>query len=227
MVKLAFYTGFFGGDSNWAKVVPPVPSTDYDAYYFTNNTDMYQRLAHTQWKRVWLNVPIHNDNVKDAMASKELRCCPERFAELQDYDFLCWMDSKMRVTEGAHFKEMLNHLMSTECCIAATHHPLPYKTVWDEYTTAIKYQKYASEKDSYKKYIEQQLEKGADPNKPQRICCGFRLMKMNARRKELGELWLSHIQECGIEDQISWQFVHQLFEEEIALFPYQHCWTPM
>lgn len=37
----------------------------------------------TGWKRVWLDKPVHNDNVKDAMETKELRCCPERFAELQ------------------------------------------------------------------------------------------------------------------------------------------------
>ncbi len=227
MVKLAFYTGFFGGDSNWAAIIPPIPFSDYDCYYYTNNNSVFNRLNSTAWKRVWVDTPIYNDNVRDAMSSKELRCCPERFPELTEYEYVCWMDSKMKFTNDENFKKMLEALLSSDAIVAATHHPLPYKTVWDEYETAIQYEKYAREKDAYKAYIERQLQAGADPMKPQRICCGFRLMKMNERRKELGETWLSHIRQCGIEDQISWQFIHQLFETEVVVFPYQWCWSPI
>ncbi len=227
MMYFAFYTGFFGSNSNWAAVIPPLPTTEYDCYYFTNNRSIFDRLGPTGWKRVWLDLPIHNDNVRDAMTSKELRCCPERYPPLRGYEYLCWMDSKMKCTNMEHVRTMLETLASSDKIVAATHHPLPYKTVWDEYETAIKYEKYAREKDSYKRYIEEQLQKGADLNRPQRICCGFRIMKMNGRRQLLGETWLDHIRQCGIEDQISWQFIHQMFEDEIALFPYQYCWSPL
>jgi hypothetical protein len=171
------------------------------------------------WKRVWLDIPIHNDNIQDAMASKELRCCPERFPELAGYDYLCWIDSKMRISNVDNVMRMLDILVSSDMLVAATKHPLPYTTVWGEYEAAIQYPKYAQQKESYKQYIEEQIAKGADPNKPLRICSGFRLMKMNERRKILGETWLSHIQQCGIECQISWQFIHQLYEDAVV-FPY-------
>lgn len=225
--SLAFYTGFFGNDTNWAAMIPNVPHPSYDAWYFTNNPRIFERLAHTGWKRVWVSTPIHGDNVKDALSSKELRCCPERFPELANYDYLCWLDSKMHFTSWAAFEEMWEALRSSETLlVAATQHPTPYTSVWGEYEAAIKYEKYAREKDAYRRYIEDQLAKGMDVSKPQRICCGFRLMKMVPRRKELGETWLQHIHMCGIEDQITWQFVHQLYEEAIVIFPYQHCWRP-
>ena len=188
--------------------------------------NIYNRLEKTKWKRVWLDIPVYNDNVMDAMSSKELRCCPERFPELKQYEYVCWMDSKMKFTSWDNFKIMLDSMVSSDILVAATQHPLPYKTVWDEYETAINYEKYARQKEAYRTYIEE-LQKGANINMPQRICCGFRLMKMNDRRKELGEMWLQHIQKCGIEDQISWQFVHQFYENEIRIFPYQFCWSPI
>lgn len=226
-MSLAFYTGFFGGDSNWAAVIPPLPTQNHPCFYFTNNTNIFNRLESTGWRRVWLDIPIYNDNNKDAMASKELRCCPERFTELQGYSYLCWIDSKIAFTSWDKFTVMLESLHTSTAVLAATAHPLPYKTVWDEYETAIQYEKYAKEKESYKRYIEEELTGGASPDKPQRICCGFRLMKMSDKRRCLGETWLSHIHRCGIEDQISWQFVHQLFEEDIVIFPYQYCWKPL
>ena len=161
------------------------------------------------------------------METKELRCCPERFPELQSYDYLCWIDSKMVFTSWDMFEEMWKALQTSDRVVAATAHPTPYTDVWGEYHAAIRHAKYAREKESYHRYIEDQLAQGRDLHTPQRICCGFRLMKMTERRKELGETWLRHIRQCGIEDQISWQFVHQLYEDAIQIFPYRHCWAPL
>ena len=108
------------------------------------------------------------------------------------------------------FEEIWNALRdSPNLVMASTAHAVAFRDVWGEYELAIQYEKYAREKDSYRSYIEEQLAQGMDPLKPQRIDTGFRLMKMTPLRKELGELWYEHIRRCGIECQISWQFIHQ------------------
>ena len=34
MVTLCFYTCYFGGNSNYSNLIPPIPSLQYDCYYF-------------------------------------------------------------------------------------------------------------------------------------------------------------------------------------------------
>jgi len=228
--SLAFYTCFFGGSGNWARVVPPVPSTEHDCYYFTNYMPLFQQLSSAatglgRWIPVWSERPIHNDDVLDASEVKELRCCPDRFSELKKYAFVCWMDSKLMITDMERFSDLIIAVEREDTpCMAMTRHPVPHQTVWGEYELAITYQKYARQKEAYKKYIESQLAAGMDVNKALRVSCGFNVRRMGVRAYEIGECWLSHIRQCGIEDQISFQFVHQLFEDDIVLFPYQHCW---
>jgi hypothetical protein len=222
--RLAFYTCFLGSDSNWANVIPPVPSHTEDCYYFTNNPGTYEQLASTGWIRMWLDIPIENDNVRDSMNYKYLRCCPTKFDILCNYEYLCWMDSKLVVTDVERVYTMMNSLVGTKC-IALTRHPIPHVDVWGEYTLALQYPKYALQKDQYAAYITKRLQEGFDEKKPLRQCVGFSVRKQCPMSETIGKTWYSHIQECGIECQISWQFVAQQFESSIEEFEYQYCWT--
>ena len=220
---LAFYTCFFGNDRNWANVIAPAID-GYDCYYFTNNPKTYERLASTKWIRVWLDLPISDDNLVCSQQSKQLRCCPHEYAELRAYEYLCWIDSKLKFTDATAFQAMLADLETSDRVYAFTRHPLAYKTVWDEFNTAIQYDKYARQKEQYRSYIQSRLQTGYQETPPLRTCCGFHLSKRGSLAEEIGRLWLSEIQACGIEDQISFQFVHQRYDASISLFPYQHCW---
>lgn len=220
---IAFYTCFIGGDMNWANVITELPSTQDDCYYFTNNPSMYSRLEHTGWKRVWLDIPIENDNILDCANTKSLRCRPHLYEVLRPYEYVCWIDSKLRVTDLKKVYEMRDSLVGSKV-IAITRHPYTYLDAWGEYNEAIKHAKYASQKDQYHNYIVSKLSEGFE-NKPLRHSCGFSVRKQCSLFQEIGETWYTHIQECGIEDQISWQFVVQLFPDAIQEFDYQYCWT--
>jgi hypothetical protein len=66
MKKLAYYTCYFGGINNYSRLIPPLPSTKYDCYYFTNDIEIYNNLQNTLWIRVFIDcIPIHNCDIKD------------------------------------------------------------------------------------------------------------------------------------------------------------------
>jgi hypothetical protein len=171
------------------------------------------------------SIPIHNDHVKDTMESKEIRACPHRFEQLATYDYLCWFDSKLKV-----FPDVVNRcvdiLGSSEQCVVLTQHPYSgtYTTVWDEYNLAITYDKYRQQADQYKSYIQAQLAKDFSETISIFYCGGFSLRKRCAKTTEFNECWYRHIQECGIEDQISLQFVEQEFRPFIHGLKYQESW---
>ena len=221
---LAIYTCFFGNDKNWANVVLHAIE-GVDCYYFTNNATTFKYLSAHGWNPVWVNIPISDDNMICSEQTKHLRCCPWEYPELACYTYLCWVDSKLRITDVNKLLQMVDALTRSDAVWAFTSHPTAYTDVWGEYTAAIQYEKYARQKESYKSYIESRLLAGYNDRIPQRVSCGFSIRKMTPLAKEIGSFWLSEIRECGIEDQISFQFVHQKYDTNIVVFPYQFCWS--
>lgn len=220
---LAVYTCFFGSDANWTANYIPETLPDIDSYYFTNNPNMYARLAATKWKRVWVDIPISEDLLVSSEQTKHLRCCSHAYLELASYPYLCWIDSKLRFTSKQDVMSLLTELILSDKVWVFTHHPLPYTDVWGEYNEAIKH-KYVKQKDQYKAYIESRIEMGYNEHIPQRTCCGFHVRKNCPLVREIGEFWYREIQKCGAEDQISFQFVHQRYEDAILLVEYQTAW---
>jgi hypothetical protein len=227
MKKLAYYTCYFGGDYNYSKLIPPIPSTKYDCYYFTNNMEIYNQLENTLWIRIFMkDIPIHNNHVKDSMEPKFLRCCPHKFDILNKYEYLCWFDSKLQVYENK-VEDLLTKLSENNNAIIVLSKHLysnKFNSVWDEFNLAMTVDKYNLQKDQNIKYINKQINDGYDEKINIHFCAGWILRKMCKQAEEFGELWYSHIQECGIEDQISLQFMQQKYINHIIPVEYQETW---
>ena len=223
-MNLAIYTCFIGSDSNRANCIPPLPD-GIDGYYFTNNKGAYLRVAQTRWTAIWMDIPQSPDPLVSAEQTKHLRCCPHEYPLLRPYRYLCWMDSNLRIRDVGQLWDMVSNLESSASVWAFTRHPLTYTDIWGEFHESMKYEKYARQRERSYAYIESRLQAGYDEHKPTRVCSGFSVRRQCPLVKDIGEFWYSEIQECGIECQISFQFVHQKYENNILLFPYQHCWT--
>ena len=225
MKKIAYFTCFFGGENNYSFMIPPLPSTKNDCYFFTNNPIICEKLKNTSWICIWMNIPIHNCEILDTMESKEIRCCSHRFSQLKDYEYLCWLDSKLQIYEDK-VDEIINKMDLNSKTFALTKHPCSndFHSVWDEYNLAIGVEKYGKQKEQYKKYIEKQLKLGFSEKINIHYCIGFFLIRTCDKSREIGEIWYKHIQECGIEDQISFQFIRQLYDNEIMELEYQETW---
>ena len=70
-----------------------------------------------------------------------------------------------------------------------------------------------------KSYIYGQIEKGLVEQEDKHCQCGLLLRNMkHPKISEINDTWYAHIQECGIQDQISFFFVKQEFKEYILPF---------
>jgi hypothetical protein len=227
MESLAYYTCFFGGRENCSCLIPPLPSETHNCYYFTNNQGIYDSLNNTKWIRIFISdIPIYNDDILDTMNSKELRSCPHHFEILSKYEYLCWFDTKLKIFE-TNVNECIIRMKESNKFVALTKHPYSHKftTVWDEYDNAIPIEKYNKQKDEYSKYIKKQIESGYSEKITVFYCCGFIVRKQNySIVNEFNEFWFSNIKECGIEDQISFHFVRQKFDDIILGLEYQETW---
>jgi hypothetical protein len=70
-----------------------------------------------------------------------------------------------------------------------------------------------------KNYIQKQINIGLSEITENHSACGFLIRNMKPDKMiEINTKWYEHIQECGIQCQISFFFVKQLFNEYILPF---------
>lgn len=229
MCDLVFYTCFFGSNYNWANLIPECPSTTYPCYYYTNNINTFNNLQGTNWKGIYLDVPIHHDAVQSALDAKHLKACPHEYEQLKSHKYICYFDSKHNVDEKKI--ENLILLMEPQFDILIPKHPCNFTNVWQEYDMAMGVEKYNTEKEKNKTYIEKQLANNLSENVKHHLTTQFILRKNTEICKTLNETWYKHIQECGIMCQISFFFIQQIYKDIILPIEYQECycynfWVP-
>lgn len=80
-------------------------------------------------------------------------------------------------------------------------------------------ERYRLESTKYKTYINKQIDNGLSEYTENHYACGFLIMNMKHEKLlAISNTWYQHIQECGIQDQISMFFVKQLFAKYILSF---------
>jgi len=225
--KIAFYTLFFGNDANWANLIPHVPSEHHDCYYFTNNQQTYNKVTWSKWSYIFMDhIPIHNDDVKDAMSTKEMKACPHRFPILDQYDYTVYFDSK-NFLDADKIIKLIEDLDHSNSHMILPEHSCHFHNVWDEYNLCLKYPKYASQQTQYKAYLDKYLQLGFTEHINTHYTTHLIIRKKSDTTREINETWFRHIQECGIECQISFSIVQQLYQDTIQPIEYLSCYSYM
>jgi len=92
--------------------------------------------------------------------------------------------------------------------------------VWEEAYESMFQHRYYLQCQTIFDYMKAQIAKGFSPITEKHCATGLLIKNMkHDRTRELELLWYEHIQSCGIQCQISFFFVKQLFEGLIHPFP--------
>ena len=218
--NLAFYTCFYGSDENLAFKIPEIPSLKYKCYYYTNNNTLIKKLKTTSWIGIYDNKPTHDDLIESCMAGKHIKSMPHEYNELKDYNYLCFLDSKLqKVSEFFVEQFIAKYFIEQNYALLLRKHWFINNKIWDEYNCSMGQERYRLEQKKYETYIGNQLKNGLSDITEQHCACGFLIRNMKHNKTiEINKTWYQHIQECGIQDQISFFFVKQLFKDYIHPF---------
>jgi len=224
-MDVAFYTYFYGSNRNIAYKIPNVPSIKYNCYYYTNNHSIVQQLHDTKWIAIYDNNPTHDDILESCMVGKYIKTCPHKYIELAKHKYLCFLDSKLENVNETFVENFIQtyFIQQNYALLVREHwgtfHENPIKNVWNEYHASMDQPRYIIESDLYIKYINTQIENGLSETSDHFCACGFFIRNMcHPKINEINETWHTHILDCGIQDQISFFFVNQLFREYIYPF---------
>jgi|Laugresubdmm15sn_1035100.scaffolds.fasta_scaffold01333_8 hypothetical protein len=219
-LNLAFYTYFYGSNDNPAFQIPEIPSLKYNCYYFTNNKKMINSLKETNWIGIYDDKLTNDDLIESCMIGKHIKTSPHEYEELNKYDYLCYLDSKLEKVNEYFVENYISlYFIKQNFALLLREHWFVGNNIWDEFNLSMNLEKYKLESEKYKKYIYNQLDNGLNENVDHHCACGLLIRNMKHEKiHEITDTWFSHIKECGIQDQISFFFVKQLFNEYIYPF---------
>jgi hypothetical protein len=218
--NLAFYTYFYGSNDNKAFIIPTLPSFKYKCYYYTNNSFIFEKLKNTKWIGIYDDKPTNDDMIESSMVGKHIKSMPQEYIELKDYDYLCYFDNKLEEM-NEQFVEMFidKYFIKHNFALLLREHWYVHNNVWNEYNLSMNQQRYKLESEKYKKYIKRQKNNGFMEITDHHCTTGILLRNMKHHKMiEINTTWYEHIQECGIQCQISFFFVKQIFWDWIHPF---------
>jgi SpoVK/Ycf46/Vps4 family AAA+-type ATPase len=152
-LNLAFVTYFYGSTNNKSYLIPPVPSKIYNCYYYTNNSEMMEKLKSSDWIVIFDNKITGDDLNECSMASKHLKAMPQEFKELKKYDFICSYDNKLELFENSIEDLIKNELIKNNYGIAFREHKFVQNNVWYEFALSMIHHRYRIESEKTKNYI--------------------------------------------------------------------------
>ena len=220
-MDLAFYTYFYGSDKNKAFKIPEIPSLKYKCYYYTNNKSIFEKLKNTRWIGIYHDIPTTDDLIESCMIGKHIKTSPHKYEELKNYTYLCFLDSKLgKVNEKFVENFITKYFIKQNYALLLREHWFVNNNVWDEYNRSMRQHRYRLESEKYRKYIQKQVQSGLRERTIHHCACGFLIRNMKHEKiNEINDTWYQHIQECGIQDQISFFFVKQLFSRSF-IYPF-------
>jgi hypothetical protein len=219
-MHLAFYAYFYGSEENNAFKIPELPSLKYNCYYYTNNKTMLEKLKDANWIGIYDDKPTTDDMIESNMVGKYIKACPHKFKELQDYDFLCYLDSKLgKVNETLVEEFIQKYFIEQNYALLLRQHWYIQNNVWNEYDESMIHFRYQLQSEQILNYINKQKNNGLSDITEYHCATGFIIRNMkHEKTNEINEVWYQNILECGIQCQISFFFVKQLFEGYIYPF---------
>jgi len=219
--NLAFYCYFYGSDKNTnGFLIPEIPSTIYDCYYYTNNRSIFEKLQNTKWIAIFDDKSTTDDLIESNMVGKHIKSSPHLYEKLKDYDYLCYLDSKLeKVSESFVENYIDKYFIQKNYALLLREHWGIHHYVWLEFGASMAQERYRLESDRYIDYILKKIKEGFSHATHNHCATGFLIRNMkHPLMNNINNTWYEHIQECGIQCQIAFFFVKQLFDGMIHSF---------
>jgi hypothetical protein len=191
---------------------------NYPAYFITNNRDVLPVAEANGWIPLLLEgMEPSDDPIVSATQAKLAKALPHRFEPLSQYDFLFYTDDKYKLQETI-LPGLAASMRANRSPMAMKLHPWLTPNVLLEYTESLGQKRYFDQRQMMIAYMTSQLNAGLKVQTDRHFTTNCILRDMrHPEIAALNETWYQHIQACGIECQVSFFFVAQLFANITAL----------
>jgi hypothetical protein len=195
----------------------------YKCFYYTNNKELLDQINKTYWIGIYDPVTVKENEIDSCFDGKKIKVLPHKYPELSQFHYTCFYDSKFGLINESFVEQMIRtYLIKKKYAFLIRKHDR--RSIWDEFNESMKQTRYLHQKDQYIKYINKQLNKGLNETIPHFAQCNVIIRNMKHPYVQLvNNAWYKHIKECGIQDQLSFFFVHQMYDKYIYVYSDSPC----
>ena len=232
--SILFVTAYIGRNDYSALLhnsgcVPRVPSTKYRALAFTSRETEaacgFGTVASQQgWEVVYMDevkAEYNTDEDNFNLSAKQPKICPHKFPAIMNSGakFMVWCDNKYIPNVQSAEKTIRSWPNGGAVCFSK--HPLRRMNgARTELEVSMEQERYARHEARMEAYIADQVSAGlkAEHRPHFTATCIYWNLRSHVAVQFQHEWW-THIEQCGIQDQVSLCFVAQKFESAIYPFP--------
>ena len=210
--SIAFYSTFCGHERSMSLSVP-VHAIPADFYFISNNPACLKIAQRLGWMPFHLKIGLFDDPLISTHQAKIGKALPHLFHFLLDHEYSFYMDDKFKfdATLISAAKELLLHRKSE---FLASHHRFLSGNVLFELAEAMGQARYFEQRKQTVDFMIRRLDEGYQLKMGSMFETGLILRQTGAALvRQINEEWYQAILECGIECQISFNFIAQKYPE--------------
>jgi hypothetical protein len=208
--KVAIYSTYMGKSNNKTFKRRKIDKT-IDHYFISNNRQILDSAQEDGWHCIELNLPESGNRILSAQQSKIAKALPHLFPQLNQYDYSLYVDDKIDFN-SALLWDWIPLIEAKEGMIMIRCHPDLKNNVLNEFATSMIQARYQAQKEQMAEYISRKVDQGYQLRVDKMYWTSAILRNMkHPRINEFNEFWYDEIVSCGIECQISFDFVAQKY----------------
>jgi len=215
--EFAVYSTFFG-NSNAKTFNKADIDHHFDHFFISNNPQILKIVTGRGWHPIYLDLPVSANRVLSAQQSKIPKASPHLFPSLNQYDSLLYVDDKISFSASKMY-QLSQTLIQQNQALMIREHPSLTKNILNELAVAMIQPRYQAQRDQMVAYIDAQIKSGLQLRVDHLFWTSAILRNMRHSDTHLiNEEWYGAILDCGIECQITFDFVAQKYNS-ITLMP--------
>jgi len=215
--EFAVYSTFFGNSK--AKTFNKADiDRHFDHFFISNNQQILEMAANRGWQPIYLDLYVSANRVLSAQQSKIPKALPHLFPALTHYDSLLYVDDKISFNASKMYC-LSQTLIQDNKALMIREHPSLTHNILNELAVAMIQPRYQAQRDQMVAYIDAQIKSGLRLRVEHLFWTSAILRNMrHSDTCLINENWYNAILDCGIECQITFDFVAQNFNS-ITLMP--------
>jgi hypothetical protein len=217
--KFAVYSVYFG-ETATKTIRNNKINTKYKHYFISNNRDILNTAQSNGWQPIFVNLPISKNRLVSAQQAKVVKAMPHLLPILNRFEFLFYIDDKVDFNVEKIFA-FVSSLTVNNNSLIIRNHPSKANNILNEFAEAMIQPRYQAQRDQTISYITNKLKSGYSLRTEDLYWTSAILRNMtHPDTRKINEDWYSNILECGIECQISFNFIAQDYKT-IGIMPFE------
>lgn len=208
--RAAVYSTYFGSNHTLTfnkQMVDP----NFDHYFISNNLYLLQNVKKLGWIPIHINLPISRNRILSAQQSKIPKALPHIFEELNRYEYLFYRDDKIDF-DTSLLPSLIEQMESEKAAFSIRLHPDLSSNVLNEFAVAMHQHRYEAQRSQMVEYISKKVADGYSLKVNNMFWTSAILRHLkHPDTITINEDWYQNILDCGIECQLSFDFVAQKY----------------